>query len=466
MLRARRGRQRVLRPRAPTPSRAPPSRPRRCTAYYADLVASYPIVSIEDPLDEEDWDGWKAMTAALGDKIQIVGDDLFVTNVERLSRGIDRAVGQRAAGEGQPDRLAHRDPRLRRPRAPQRLPLHDEPPLRRDRGHHDRRPRRRHELRPDQDRRPGPLRAGREVQPAAAHRGGARRRRPLRRSRRLPALRTGADRDHGARSVRTRADARSAPREPAPRCRPSYPGARPRAPAAVPGRVRGPRRGTPRRGRGAGPPARRASPAGPRSWCWSLARADGVLRLQMRAYLEQRRHIADLSARSPARRPTSTALEREKKRWDDPAYVKTQARERFGWVLPGEIGFQVLDDNGKPLDHTDTLSDPRLGHRGRPGRCGGSPPGAASVSRRQARGRPGARAAAGDQDHARRSPRRHARHDPVIDADDAAVIEAQLGRPPRGDPRRSATGARAATPTWSPPSRGSRTARRSRRPST
>jgi len=57
-------------------------------AYYADLVASYPIVSIEDPLNEEDWDGWKSLSAQLGDKIQIVGDDLFVTNVERLQRGI------------------------------------------------------------------------------------------------------------------------------------------------------------------------------------------------------------------------------------------------------------------------------------------------------------------------------------------------------------------------------------------
>ncbi len=57
--------------------------------YYADLVASYPIVSIEDPLDEEDWDGWKAITDALGTQSQIVGDDLFVTNVERLQRGID-----------------------------------------------------------------------------------------------------------------------------------------------------------------------------------------------------------------------------------------------------------------------------------------------------------------------------------------------------------------------------------------
>lgn len=61
--------------------------------YYADLVASYPIVSIEDPLDEEDWDGWKAITDALGTKAQLVGDDLFVTNVERLQRGIDGGQG-------------------------------------------------------------------------------------------------------------------------------------------------------------------------------------------------------------------------------------------------------------------------------------------------------------------------------------------------------------------------------------
>jgi enolase len=57
-------------------------------AYYADLVANYPIVSIEDPLDEDDWDGWKAITDELGTKTQLVGDDLFVTNVERLQRGI------------------------------------------------------------------------------------------------------------------------------------------------------------------------------------------------------------------------------------------------------------------------------------------------------------------------------------------------------------------------------------------
>jgi len=57
-------------------------------AYYAELVSAYPLVSIEDPLDEDDWAGWKTLTDELGSRVQIVGDDLFVTNPERLERGI------------------------------------------------------------------------------------------------------------------------------------------------------------------------------------------------------------------------------------------------------------------------------------------------------------------------------------------------------------------------------------------
>ena len=57
--------------------------------YYSDLVSNYPLVSIEDPLDENDWSGWAKLTAELGEKIQIVGDDLFVTNPERLAKGIE-----------------------------------------------------------------------------------------------------------------------------------------------------------------------------------------------------------------------------------------------------------------------------------------------------------------------------------------------------------------------------------------
>jgi enolase len=61
-------------------------------AYWADLAGRYPIVSLEDGMAEEDWDGWKALTDRLGDGVQLVGDDLFVTNTERLKRGIDTGV--------------------------------------------------------------------------------------------------------------------------------------------------------------------------------------------------------------------------------------------------------------------------------------------------------------------------------------------------------------------------------------
>jgi enolase len=60
--------------------------------FWTDLCDRYPIVSIEDGMAEEDWDGWAALTNALGARVQLVGDDLFVTNVERLQRGIDRGV--------------------------------------------------------------------------------------------------------------------------------------------------------------------------------------------------------------------------------------------------------------------------------------------------------------------------------------------------------------------------------------
>jgi enolase len=60
--------------------------------YWADLSGRYPILSLEDGMDEEDWDGWAALTQRLGDRVQLVGDDLFVTNTERLQRGIDSGV--------------------------------------------------------------------------------------------------------------------------------------------------------------------------------------------------------------------------------------------------------------------------------------------------------------------------------------------------------------------------------------
>src|SRR5262249_56071448 len=60
--------------------------------YWVDLAGRYPIVSIEDGMDEDDWDGWRTLTARLGERLQLVGDDIFVTNTERLRRGIDAHV--------------------------------------------------------------------------------------------------------------------------------------------------------------------------------------------------------------------------------------------------------------------------------------------------------------------------------------------------------------------------------------
>ena len=60
--------------------------------YYQELALEFPIRSIEDPLDEEDWDGWELLTTRLGSEMQLVGDDLFVTNTERLKQGIDKGV--------------------------------------------------------------------------------------------------------------------------------------------------------------------------------------------------------------------------------------------------------------------------------------------------------------------------------------------------------------------------------------
>ncbi len=62
-------------------------------AYYGELAAAYPLISIEDPLAEDDWEGWATLTAELGTKLQLVGDDLFVTNPKRLADGIAKHAG-------------------------------------------------------------------------------------------------------------------------------------------------------------------------------------------------------------------------------------------------------------------------------------------------------------------------------------------------------------------------------------
>ena len=127
---------------------------------WRTLADRYPIVSIEDGLAEDDWAGWVAITEALDDKLQLVGDDLFVTNVQRLQRGIDEGaansilikvnqIGTLTETFDAID-LAHRS----------NYTAVSQPPLGRDRGHHHRRHRGGHQLRPDQDRRARPAPTG------------------------------------------------------------------------------------------------------------------------------------------------------------------------------------------------------------------------------------------------------------------------------------------------------------------
>jgi cell division protein FtsB len=78
----------------------------------------------------------------------------------------------------------------------------------------------------------------------------------------------------------------------------------------------------------------------------------------MRAYLQQRDHIDNLKQQISSSKASIAQAEREKRRWHDPAYVEAQARERFGWVLPGETSYQVLDAHGRPLTGDDELTDP------------------------------------------------------------------------------------------------------------
>ena len=91
--------------------RTRPAAPTRWSKLYEDWVRQYPIISIEDGLAEGDWDGWKTLTKALGDRVQLVGDDVFVTNPEILQARHQRENRERAAGEAESDRHRQRDAR-------------------------------------------------------------------------------------------------------------------------------------------------------------------------------------------------------------------------------------------------------------------------------------------------------------------------------------------------------------------
>ncbi len=103
--------------------------------FWTDWVERYPIVSLEDGLAEDDWEGWTALTSRLGGRVQLVGDDLLVTNTERLERAIRERCAQRDPGQAEPDRNADRDGRGGRDGPARRLESDHLPSLRRDGGH-------------------------------------------------------------------------------------------------------------------------------------------------------------------------------------------------------------------------------------------------------------------------------------------------------------------------------------------
>ena len=153
-------------------------------ALYEDWVRQYPIVSIEDGLAEGDWDGWKTLTTALAGRVQIVGDDLFVTNPEILKRGIDEKVANSILVKlNQIGTVTETLDAVNMARGG-RLHQHHLASIGRDRRHDHRRSRRGHRRRADQDRLGQPHRSRRQVQPAASDRRSARRVGQVRRTRR------------------------------------------------------------------------------------------------------------------------------------------------------------------------------------------------------------------------------------------------------------------------------------------
>ncbi len=153
--------------------------------FWPTWAQAYPIISIEDGLDENDWAGWALLTQKLGKKVQLVGDDLFVTNVETSAAAASRAGGQLHPDQGQPDRHADRDAEAVFAMAEAGYTSvvshrcgETEDTTIADLGGYGRRA--------HQDRFGRPQRTTGEIQPAAADRGRARQRRHVRRQRRHP----------------------------------------------------------------------------------------------------------------------------------------------------------------------------------------------------------------------------------------------------------------------------------------
>ena len=147
--------------------------PAEFTKYLADLASQYPIITIEDGMAEGDWAGWAELTKALGSRIQLVGDDLFVTNTKILQGRYRKEDRQLDPHQAEPDRHAHGDARRHRHGEPGEVRVGGLASLRRDGRQHHRRYCRGDRGFADQDRLALALGPHRQVQPAAADRSGA-----------------------------------------------------------------------------------------------------------------------------------------------------------------------------------------------------------------------------------------------------------------------------------------------------
>jgi len=141
---------------------------------------------------------------------------------------------------------------------------------------------------------------------------------------------------------------------------------RPQPRRSTPGRTTAAARGGPTRAQSSGPGRRPEQPAQRRPRLTGRSAIVIVVlavlfvsyATSLRAYLSQRSHINELQTQIAQDRQAIAELREERGRWKDEAFIEAQARERFGWVLPGEVGLRVIDEDGKPLDVASELTDP------------------------------------------------------------------------------------------------------------
>ena len=298
--------------------------------FWSELLDRYPIVSIEDGMAEDDWDGWAALTAAVGGKVQLVGDDLFVTNTERLAMGIERGVANSVLVKVNQIGTLTETLETVDLATPERLHQRDVAPIGRDRGHHHRRPGRGDRLRADQDRRAGAHATGsRSTTSCCASRRTSARRPPTAGGRHWP----GELADGGRRDPREEPRPRSPRRSKLPRQHDGT-GAlrRPQTEAEV-SRDDTPPFGRRRHGRFA---------VGTVAVLVVAALIAALFVLPVKAWLGQRQALAESKKQLNIIWAENKRLDKVYDQLQTDAVVEQQARQQFGLIKQGELQLSIL----------------------------------------------------------------------------------------------------------------------------